>query len=431
MMNQISQTTLNNGLTIVTDHAPHLNAAAIQVTVKVGSMYESDAQSGIAHLIEHLIFRGSAARSGDDLRAAFERLGGEINGMTDEDTTVYTAKLLYENVPEALALFGEMISAPRFDPEDITLEQQIVEQENCNGCWTCTMRETFLDSAYPGHGAARPIIGDVKTVNALTREDIVAFHKAAYQSGAVVVTVAGNVDHEEIVRAVGESFATLPGGAGLVAERLAFEGGEAHLASGSEEGVLRIGYGQELRRGREDRATALWMDIVAGHGFSHLMQELREKRGLVYGVWGSPLGIGNSEILSLEVRAEASKMAEVVKAMAEVMWAATREISEADVKGARQRVRSSRLMDLDDAVQRCRIIAENVVYFGDGGDPEGSLAEYLEITAEEIAVAGAALMAQPLVILSYGPKRVMPRLKDMRAAFKAKPKKRGLFRLAG
>lgn len=436
MTYDLKQTTLDSGITVVTDRAPHFNSAAIQATFKVGSMYESDAQSGIAHLLEHLVFRGTTTRTGDEIQQAFQEIGGEINAVTDEDTTAFRATVLHEEVATALDIIGDMVSRPTLSAEHIKLEQQIVEQENCNGCWNCTMRETFLDAAYPGHGVARPIIGLEKTVNALTQDDLIAFHKAAYTTGALVIAVAGNVDHDMVVAQVSEAFSDLTEGPGMAAEKLVFEPGEAHLSSGSEQGVIRIGFPEANERTRAARAREVWIDIIAGHGYSLLMRELREEHGLVYGVYGGTWGIGDREIHQFEARGDTDKMDEITQRIASVMHTAAKTIDPRELEGAKRRVKTSRLMGLDGVTNRCAMLAHNTLYYGSVGNPEESLADYMDLSVEEVAEAGRHILSQSPVILGYGPTRTMPRLSDVRERFSlakgdASPKRRGFFRLVG
>lgn len=437
----LNATTLPNGIIVATDHAPHFEGAAIQATFKVGSMYETDAQSGIAHLLEHLVFRGSETRSGDNIQAAFAALGGEINATTDEDTTAFHAKVLHEGVGEALDLLGDMLARPKLEEEHIRLEQQIVEQENCNGCWNCTMREIFLESAYPGHPVARPIIGHEKTVNALTRDDIAAFHAAAYQTGALTVVVAGNVRHEEIVARVETAFAGLPQGSGLTAEPLVFTPGEALLSASGDHGVLRFGFPDPMTRDRASRARSIWLDIVGGHGNSLLMRELREKHGLVYGIGGGTWGIADRDIHAFNAQGDIEKMEEIVTRTADVMHAAAENLDTDEVEAAKRRMKATQRMGLDEITDRCGSLSASMVYFGSPFDPDERERDYATLETDEVLAQGRHVLSQPPVLVAYGSTRSMPKFPAIREQFTRAPaagkefgsekKKRGLFRLAG
>jgi len=150
------------------------------LAVRVGSVHETEDQSGIAHALEHLVFRGSVSRSGEDLQKAFAQSGGYLNAQTDEDSTVFQGITLAADLSDAVALMSEIIREPRLDADDLELEKQIIQQESCRGCFGCTMRDNMFDQAFPDQPLRHPIIGYEDTVAELSRDDLVAFHHQAY-----------------------------------------------------------------------------------------------------------------------------------------------------------------------------------------------------------------------------------------------------------
>lgn len=417
MPQDIRQTVLPNGITIVTDRAPHFEGAAVQCTFRAGSMDEPDDKAGMAHLLEHLVFRGSRNRSGEEIQNVFNSIGGEFNATTDEDTTAYYATVLHDDVGRVLEVFGDMLTHPALAAEDIVLEKQIVEQENCRGCWNCTMREGFLEASFPGQTISHPIIGTQASVESITRDDLVAFHGAAYRKGALVVAVAGNVDHDAIVALTETHFAELSEGGGMARAPLTYDPGELLLSSGSDTGVLRLAFSHPMARDAEARKRDVFMDILGGHANSQLMRELREKHGLVYGVWGAVWGVADRDMPQFEVRGDAAKMPEIVTLMADVVTRAAEHISESECDTFRRRFDGQERMMLDDLSSRCGAASSGALYFGAPPDPVEKHEMYASFTAAEIAATGRAMLGAKPVMIASGPMRTMPRFPAIQQAF--------------
>jgi predicted Zn-dependent peptidase len=152
-------TVLDNGITVLSECAPHSNRAALAINVLAGSVHEPAAHAGIAHLLEHLMFRGTATQSSADIQDRIEDLGGSINAQTQLDQTCYHATVLSEYIGRSMHLFADLFQNPKFAEQDIDMERQIIEDENCRGCFNCAMNEALFEVSYPDQPLSRPVIG--------------------------------------------------------------------------------------------------------------------------------------------------------------------------------------------------------------------------------------------------------------------------------
>ena len=192
-------TTLENGITVLSEEALHAHRTAVAVSVMAGGIHEPKEKAGLAHLLEHVLFRGTTTRPGPSLREAIEDLGGYINGQTFQDRTTYTGTVILENLADTVTLLADMVMNPTLDDDDIELEKQIIEDENCRGCFGCSMNESFFEAAYPEQRMSQPVIGYEDTVKALIRDDLAAFHETYYTGANRTVSVCGNVSHLSLI----------------------------------------------------------------------------------------------------------------------------------------------------------------------------------------------------------------------------------------
>lgn len=411
----IQSTILENGVTVVTDHAPHFQSVAIALAVQVGSAHECEEQSGIAHALEHLVFRGSRSRSGDELQKAFALSGGYLNAQTDEDSTIYQGITLAADLGDAVELLAEMIREPRLNADDLELEKGIIQQESCRGCFGCSMRDNMFDQAYPDQPLRHPVIGFEDTVSELTRDDLIAFHHHSYVGQNITLAVSGDVDHDALVEIARKSLGVIRAGEPIAQPKLSYSPGEMHLGNSSEQGAIRFifpmtSFDQPMRR-----AARLFYDILGGHGQSRLMSELREKRGLVYNTWADGCRVAGQELIIVEAVGEARKMPQISQVMIDTICALARTPDRHEFELAKTRIHAGFHMNLDNLTGRVTDLIEDIHQLGTLSDYAERYAGYQAITLEDMQAAGAALLSTSPTIISAGPARGKPKFSELRA----------------
>lgn len=411
-------TILPNGMTITTDAAAHFNGVAINIAVLAGSVHEPDGLHGMAHLLEHLMFRSTTKSDESQLQKRIGQIGVDLNATTEEAQTSYTGVVLKDQLQPCLNLMGEMLSHPKLDPEDIALEKQIIENENCRGCAGCTMRDSVYGEAYPDQNLRHPIIGYEDTIEAITQDDLIVFYKSQYVSGNVIVSVAGDVDHDQVVEWVQHAFGDMTQGARTPDPEFTYAPGEVLIGSGSDRAGVRIMYDLSHLSKEQRRPYTLFEDILGGHGNSRLMDELREKRGLVYSCWSQWEFVGDRCLLFIDAWGEARKMKEIVEIIAQTACDTARRIHPEDLEASRQRCRAGIMMGQDDLTRRAARLIECIID-GETLTNEEDIALFLGVEQPAIEQAGRDLLALDPVIFLGGSHRQMPKFADIRAALKA------------
>ncbi len=204
------KTTLDNGLRVITATMPHTRSVSICIFIGVGSRYEAEPEAGVSHFIEHLLFRGTDRRkSAREISEAIEGVGGILNGGTDREITVYWCKVAQHHFPMALDVLTDMLLNSRFELEDIEKERRVIVEEINMSYDSPSQRVNLLidEIMWPEHPLGRDVAGSKQSVAAITREVMLDYLKGQYLPGNTVVSVAGNIQHREVVAAVSQVMA--------------------------------------------------------------------------------------------------------------------------------------------------------------------------------------------------------------------------------
>jgi predicted Zn-dependent peptidase len=430
----IRRTTLANGVDVITDRMPGRHFAHVAVQVRVGAMHEPDAASGISHLLERVIFRGTTEMSGSAIQHRFARAGARLNGSVREDETRFEAELPADAAADAVAWLGELVTAPALREADIELERQIVEQENCRGCFGCTMREAVYSEAFPGQSVRNPVIGHEDTVAAFGAGDLRAWHQKHYVGANLAVIVAGDVDHDAIVGVATRAFGHLPAGAAAALPRLAYTPGAAQLASTCPQAALWVVVPLLGTDVATFRSLAILREVLAGGPHGLLLQELRETRGLVYDAACFVDALGPDGALHIQLAGEAPKMREIFEVTCATLHRVARGLAPEDLELARAQMLARILRGSDMHDERADWLCRDLVEVGSPQDTEAERAAFRAMGADEIERAAEMVLATPPSFAAQGPTRHLPREADLRAiwagtALRRRPRR--LFAMAG
>ena len=293
----MKKTLLSNGICIVTEEIPYSISTAISLGIKVGARHESNEVSGISHFIEHLLFKGTKERSDPlDISGAIEKTGGYINAATDYETTVYWCKVISEHTQLALTVFFDMIKNSLFTEQSINLERQVISEEIKGVAdYPNSRAELILDEImWPNTPLGRDIAGSIESISNIQRQDIIKFAEKNYVGNNIVVSIAGNVVHEEIVEIVNQNSYTIPSGnKNTFPEILAPQKSQRykHETRDTEQVHMCMGF-PGVGRNDPERFKIDLLTCILGDGMSsRLFNEVREKRGLAYDV-----GSGSSHL---------------------------------------------------------------------------------------------------------------------------------------
>jgi len=204
----VRRTVLKGGLRVVTEHMPGVRSAAVGVFVQVGSRDEAAQLNGASHFLEHLLFKGTPTRSAMDISAAFDEVGGEFNAYTAREYTCYHARVLDEDLPMALDVLGDMVTSSLLTSEDVEAEREVILDEIAmhDDDPDDVVHNLFAATAWAGTPLARPIAGTAESIKALSTTQVRGYYKRRYRPEVMTLAVAGNVDHDDVVRRARRAF---------------------------------------------------------------------------------------------------------------------------------------------------------------------------------------------------------------------------------
>lgn len=400
-------TTLPNGLRVITDHVPEMHSTALGIWVDVGTRYEEPQLNGIAHLIEHMIFKGTDKIGAQAIAEKVESVGGQMNAFTSREQTAYYIHLLKEDVPLALNLLAEILQRPAFPEADLNKERHVIIQEI--GVYKDTPDELVFDlhneTAYPNQGLGAPILGTEEIIRTMPRQALFDYVKKYYTPSQMVVSAAGFVEHEDFVKLVEDAFGALPGGAPPIAAPPAnYVGGECRVAKELEQVHLVMGYQGVSRLSPDYYAMTLLATLFGGGMSSRLFQEIREKRGLVYTVYSQHTAYRDDGHFEIYAGTGSERVAELLPLIdVEIERITSTLASETELSRARAQIKAGLLMGQESMLGRANRQAKYLLNFGTTLDLPKTLEALNAVTPEKIQSTAQSLFTTPRTFTMLGP----------------------------
>jgi predicted Zn-dependent peptidase len=402
--------TLPNGVRVATVEMPYMQSVSIGFWTGTGSRHESAGQNGIAHFIEHLLFKGTPSRSSEEISRHVERLGGSIDAFTTEDHTAYQVKGPAEQLEPLLDVLADLYQRPRFDPEDLENERNVIREEiamvrDQPSQW---LEDLTSAAAWPGHPLGRAITGTEETLASLDRATAIAFHRAAYTARQTVVTVAGRVTHAGVLALLAPRLADLPAGPALVAEPAPAPAPGFAFARRDdlEQAHLAVGF-HACGRHDEARYAQKLLNVLLGENMSsRLFQELREREGLCYEIQSDIMAFEDTGLLHVYVALDPAEVSRALATLRRVLGEFTAQPPAGrDLDEAKSYLIGQSRIALENTASQMMWAGECLLSFGEVIDPETVHQRLEAVTAEEIrAMARQTFRADRLVTAAVGPR---------------------------
>lgn len=405
--------TLANGLRIVTEHMPGLQSAALGVWVSVGGRHERVDQNGIAHFLEHMAFKGTARRSAQQIAEEIEDVGGFINAYTSREATAYYARVLKDDVPLALDLISDIVLNPAFDPHEIEVERGVILQEigQANDTPDDIIFDWLQEAAYPEQPIGRTILGPVHRVQGFNKPDFQRFVAAHYGPGQLIVSAAGAVDHDEVVRLVETHFGHLTPQPVLAAEPAQFMGGERREIKGLEQAHFTLALEAPGYRSDDVYAAQIFASALGGGMSSRLFQEIRERRGLCYTIFAQVGSYDDTGLLTIYAGTGAEDLPELARLTVDELRRSTDGLTEAELNRARAQMKAGMMMGLESPSARAERLARLVAIWDRVPTLEETIAKVDAVTLSGLRdLAGGIASAGKSAMALYGPVDQAPSL---------------------
>ncbi|WP_433326419.1 M16 family metallopeptidase [Spirillospora sp. CA-294931] len=408
----VRRTVLPGGLRVITETMPTVRSAAFGIWAGVGSRDEAPDDAGASHYLEHVLFKGTDRRSALEISAAVDAVGGDLNAFTAKEYTCYYARVLDADLPLAVDVVSDMVAASLNRPEDVEAERGVILEEihMRDDDPGDLIHDEFSQALYGDEPLGRPILGTVESINALSRDRIHGYYREHYVPQNLVVSVAGNIDHDEVVRLVTEAFSGhLSGDARPRAPRL--NGTPAPVSpeirvldKDTEQAHIILG-GPGVSR-TDDRRFALGvLNAALGGGMSsRLFQEIREKRGLAYSVYSYTSQYADAGVFGVYAGCQPAKVDEVLSICRdEVASAVDGGLTAEEVERGKGQLRGAMVLGLEDTGSRMSRIGKSELVYESLLPVDEVLARIDAVTLDDIRAVARDVLAGPQALTVIGP----------------------------
>jgi len=417
----VRKSVLPGGLRVVTEFLPSVRSVALGIWVGVGSRDEDLPHAGATHYLEHLLFKGTAKRSALEISATMDAVGGEMNAFTAKEYTCYYARVLDADLPLAIDVLSDMVIGSLIEPRDVDAERNVVLEEIAmnEDDPGDTVHEAFTAKVFGDTPLGRPILGTVESINAITRGQINEHYVERYTPPHLVISAAGNLDHDTVVQLVAAAFGPVLGnfdGATPAAPRLRDSGGlwEGYgTAAGSgvtlvtrdiEQANLVLGCEGLARTSQQRFALGVLNAALGGGMSSRLFQEVREKRGLAYSVYSFASQHADTGLWGIYVGCLPSKADEVLSiCSAEVAKVVDGGLTDEELERGKGQVRGGIVLGLEDPSSRMTRLGKAELVYPSLEPVDEVIASISAVTHEDVRAVAAEVLARPKALAVVGP----------------------------
>lgn len=394
----VQVTTLANGLRVVTDYMSTVDTVSVGAWVAIGTRHEKPELNGISHLLEHLAFKGTKRRSALAIAEEIEAVGGYLNAYTSRENTAYYAKVLKEDVALAIDVIADILQHATMEPDELERERQVVIQEIHQSYDTPDdiIFDYFQETAYPDQAIGRPILGKISLIEDLPRDVILDYMKKQYSAERIVVSAAGNVDHNVFVEQAEAAFCNLPKKGIYSNEPVIYQGGDYREVRDLEQVHVVMGLDGVSYDDPDYYPMSVLTTLLGGGMSSRLFQEVREKRGLAYSIYSFASSFEDGGIFGVYAGTGRDKVTELMPVVCGEIQKLTKQVNEEELIRARAQLKASTVMALESTSSRSEQAARQLQIF-DRIVPLEEIIENIEKvdTASVMRVASQIVKSKP------------------------------------
>ena len=411
MHKDIQFSTLPSGLRVATDRVDHVETTALGLWVNAGSRCEPPEANGTAHLLEHMVFKGTERRDARAIAEEMEAVGGMLNAYTDREVTGFDAKLLKDDFALGLDIIADMVQHPRFDAAELERERHVVLQEigQAHDTPDDIIFDHFQETAYARQPLGAPILGKAETVRSLPRHALSDFRTAHYGPENLVFTACGPVDHDRVAAAVAQAFSDLPASTQRVAPRARYPGGEFRSDQPLEQTHIVLGFERPGLHDPDHYAIRLLAMLLGGGMASRLFQEVREQRGLVYTVEAVEHAYADTGLFLVYAGTAAERAGEYMTVLCDALNRMRGEaVSAQELRRVKTQVKAALLMREENTAARSDLLGQQILRLGRPVHPDEIVAEIEAVGADDLRRVAGRLFAGAPTLATVGPAAQVP-----------------------
>ncbi|ASU83023.1 insulinase family protein [Nocardiopsis gilva YIM 90087] len=410
----VRRTVLPGGLRVLTEAMPAVRSAAFGISATTGSRDEDDAHAGAAHFLEHLLFKGTERRDAMRISALLDSVGADHNAYTTKEQTTYHAKVLDRDLPLAIDVVSDMVANSVLDPGEVETERGVILEEIAmyEDEPGDLVDDVFAAHVYAGSPLGRPILGTNDTIGALPRERILEQYREAYRPAELIVSAAGNLDHDEVVAAVRTAFSERlaaagedrPAGPRVGGAPVEVTPGTALLSRETEQAHLLLGC-EGMPRTDERRYALRVLSAALGGGMSsRLFQEVRERRGLAYAVHSYHSAYADTGLFQVYAGCLPEKIDEVLGVCREELAnVAASGITEEELARAKGQLKGTWVLATEGTEARMARLTGHELGYRRHVSLDDDLAAFDAVTLDDVAAVAADLLKRPQALAVIGP----------------------------
>jgi len=364
----IHRVVLPNGLIVLSEEMPHIRSISIGIWIKSGSRDEASEFNGISHFTEHMVFKGTTTRSAQQIARQVDSIGGNIDAFTGKETICFNIKVLDEHLPVAIDILSDLVLNPIFDPKDIAREKGVILEEikmdEDNPDYL--VHEIFTQNFWKDHPLGKPILGTKETVRSFKQENLFDFYRQRFAPNNIIISAAGNLNHQRFVNLIQERFASLnpvPNGHHHPAPAVT-----PHIVTRNKKALEQV----QLCIGvpshpisHEKRYVSYILNTVLGGGMSsRLFQKIREEQGLAYSIYSDLNPYRDTGCLAIYAGTSLESTRSVVDSvLAEFREFKSKPLADEELRRAKDQLKGSLMLSLESSISRMSNLARQEMYF--------------------------------------------------------------------
>ena len=401
----INITTLDNGLRIVTQNMPGLETVSMGIWNFVGGRDELEDVNGVAHLLEHMAFKGTKTRSALQIAETIENVGGDINAYTSKEITAYYVKLIAEDLPLGVDILTDILQNSSFAEDELNRERGVILQEI--GMYLDTPDDMIFDywqeKAYPNQPMGRSILGKADIIKNITRGQVKDFMFNHYNPNKMIVSAAGKINHNEFVEMIKDSCVNLPTGDLNNRQISQYAPGEYRQQKDLEQIHLLLGF-EGINYHNDDYYSLLVYSSLLGGGMSsRLFQEIREKRGLVYGISSFSSAYTDTGMFGIYAGTGEKEIQELIPVLCDELNNSPNSITDKEISRGKAQLKASLMMGRESAFRRCESAARQLLVFNRVIDPSETIKLIDKVSKDTVQNIAKKIVSGPMTISSIGP----------------------------
>jgi predicted Zn-dependent peptidase len=405
----IHRHTLPNGLVVITETMQHVRSVSVGIWVRNGSRREVQSENGLAHFMEHMVFKGTERRSAEDIAREMDSVGGMLDAFTSKEQICFNAKVLDEHLPIAFDVIADLVLRPKFDSDDVRKERQVVLEEIKMDLDNpeYLLHDIFTRGFWPAHSLGRPILGTPETVRKFDQEALRNRFRNWFAPDHILVTAAGNITHKQVLELVEKEFGHLKPVGGCEEDPAPSTAAPINLETKRDLEQVHVCIGvPSLPLAHQRRfGVAVLNNLLGGGMSSRLFQNIREKQGLAYAVFSELTPYSDAGMLSVYAGTGKETIGKVLDlTIAEFRAMKESPVSEEELLRAKNHLKGSLMLSLESTSSRMSNLARQELYFHRFSSLDEILASIEAVTREEVqTLAREFFKPEQIAVTVLGP----------------------------